>query len=127
LSRNLGRLPHAVEMTVFRVVQECLTNIHRHSGSSTARLRLVRGSSYLVLEVEDTGHGIRGGAPSGVGILSMEERVQQLNGLLEIASSRDGTVVTARIPIPTFSGQMLRRARKRAMTGNARPAPPKCR
>ena len=96
---NLGRLPEDVETTVFRVVQECLTNIHRHSGSSTARLRLIRGPSNLVLEVEDAGHGIREDARSGVGIASMRERVEQLNGRLEIASHRGGTTVKATIPL----------------------------
>jgi signal transduction histidine kinase len=85
-----------VETTLFRIVQECLTNIHRHSGSTTARIRLIRGVSSLVLEVEDAGHGI-GDVPSGVGIASMRERVQQLNGQFEIASYPDGTTVKAMI------------------------------
>ena len=96
VSPDLGRLPQAVETTLFRIVQECLTNIHRHSGSTTARIRLIRGVSSLVLEVEDAGHGI-GDAPSGVGIASMRERVQQLNGQFEIASYPDGTTVKAMI------------------------------
>lgn len=100
---DLGRLPQAVETTVFRLVQECLTNIHRHSGSSTARVRLVRKPSNLVLEVEDAGRGIRGNAPSGVGIASMRERVQQLDGWLEIASNPGGTTVRATIPLPVAS------------------------
>lgn len=99
VSPNLGRLPQDAETAVFRVVQECLTNIHRHSGSSTARLRLTRGPSDVVLEVEDAGHGIRGEAPSGVGIASMRERVQQLNGRLEIASQPGRTTVKATIPL----------------------------
>jgi signal transduction histidine kinase/DNA-binding NarL/FixJ family response regulator len=96
---ELGRLPEDVETAVFRVVQECLTNIHRHSGSSTARLRLIRGPSNLILEVEDAGHGYRRDAPSGVGIASMRERTQQLNGRLEIASRSSGTTVKATIPL----------------------------
>jgi len=103
VSPGLGRLPPDVEMTVFRVVQECLTNIHRHSGSSTARLRLIRGPSTLFLEVEDAGHGIREDAPSGVGIASMRERVQQLDGRLEIASHAGGTTVKATIPLTMVS------------------------
>jgi PAS domain S-box-containing protein len=96
---DLGRLPQAVETTAFRLVQECLTNIHRHSGSSTARLRLMRGRSNLILEVEDAGHGMRSDALSGVGIASMKERVQQLNGWLEIASGPGGATVRATIPL----------------------------
>lgn len=99
VSPDLGRLPQDVETTVFRVLQECLTNIHRHSGSSSARVRLIRGPSNLVLEVEDAGLGIRGDAPSGVGIASMRERVQELNGRLEIVSHPGGTTVKATIPL----------------------------
>jgi len=92
-------LPQAMETTVFRVLQECLTNIHRHSGSSTARVRLIRGPSDLVLEVEDAGHGIRTDALSGVGIASMRERVQQLNGRLEIVTHPGGTTIRATFPL----------------------------
>jgi signal transduction histidine kinase len=99
VSPDLGRLPQTVETTVFRVVQECLTNIHRHSGSGTARLRLSRDAANLVLEVEDAGQGIREGAPSGIGIASMRERVQQLHGRLEIHSNPHGTIVKATIPL----------------------------
>jgi PAS domain S-box-containing protein len=99
LSAGLGRFPQAMETAVFRVVQECLTNIHRHSGSSTARLRLTRGPSNLVLEVEDAGQGIHDAAPSGVGIASMRERVRQVNGWLEVTSGHGGTIVTATIPL----------------------------
>jgi len=99
VSPDLGRLPEDVETAVFRVVQECLTNIHRHSGSSTARLRVIRCASNLVLEVGDAGRGFRRDAPSGVGIASMRERVQQLNGRLEIASNPSGTSVKATIPL----------------------------
>ena len=83
VASNLGRLPEAIETTVFRVVQECLTNIHRHSGSTTARVRIIRDNSNLVLEVEDAGHGIRDDAPTGVGVASMRERVRQLNGRVQ--------------------------------------------
>jgi PAS domain S-box-containing protein len=96
---DLGRLPEAIETTVFRLVQECLTNIHRHSGSSTARIRLIRGPSNLVLEVEDAGHGIRDDAPTGVGVTSMRERVRQLNGGLEIVTHPGGTTVKVTIPL----------------------------
>jgi PAS domain S-box-containing protein len=99
VSSDLGRLPHAVETTVFRIVQECLTNIHRHSGSSTARICLRRGASDLVLEVQDSGTGLRGNAPPGVGIASMQERLQQLRGSLEISSQPGGTNVKAVIPL----------------------------
>jgi signal transduction histidine kinase len=96
---DLGRVPQAVETAVFRVVQESLTNIRRHAGSATARVRLLRSPSNLVLEVSDAGRGIGDDAPSGVGIASMRERVEQLNGRLEIASHSSGTKVKATIPL----------------------------
>jgi PAS domain S-box-containing protein len=97
---DLGRLPRLIETTVFRIVQESLTNIHRHSGSDTARVRLAKDPSNLVLEVEDAGYGIRADAPSGVGIASMRERLQQVNGRLETISRPGGTVIKATIPLP---------------------------
>jgi signal transduction histidine kinase len=96
---ELGRLPEDVETAIFRVVQECLTNIHRHSGSSTGRVRLTRRTSSLVLEVMDAGHGFGADIAPGVGIASMRERTQQLNGRLEIASHSNGTIVKATIPV----------------------------
>ena len=96
---DLGRVPHAVETAVFRIVQECLTNVHRHSGSSTGRVRLTRFSSSLVLEVLDAGHGFGADTVPGVGIAGMRERVQQLHGRLEIASHSSGTTVKATIPV----------------------------
>jgi PAS domain S-box-containing protein len=101
LSPGLGGLPEAVETAIFRVVQECLTNIHRHSGSSTASVRLIRMASNLVLEVEDAGRGICRDATSGVGIPGMRERVQQLDGRLEISSNTGGTAIKATIPLPS--------------------------
>lgn len=97
---DLGRLPRLIETTVFRIVQESLTNIHRHSGSDTARVRLAKNPSNLVLEIEDAGEGIRADAPSGVGIASMRERLQQVNGRLETISRPGGTVIRATIPLP---------------------------
>ena len=96
---DLGRVPQAVETAVFRIVQECLTNVHRHSGSSTGRVRLRRCSSSLILEVMDAGHGFGPDTPPGVGIAGMRERVQQLNGRLEIVSHSSGTTVKATIPV----------------------------
>jgi len=96
---DLGRVPQAVETAVFRIVQECLTNVHRHSGSSTGRVRLRRCSSSLILEVMDAGHGFGPDTAPGVGIAGMRERVQQLNGGLEIASHSSGTTVKATIPV----------------------------
>ena len=96
---NLGRLPQEVETALFRVVQEALANIHRHSGSSTASIQLVRGPTNVTLAVTDAGRGIRSDTPPGVGIASMRERVQQLGGGLDIGSANGRTTVKAVIPI----------------------------
>jgi len=107
ISEDLGRLQQDLETAIFRIVQECLTNIHRHSESPVARIRISRSDSEVSLEVEDRGKGIpqekreamgSGGTP-GVGIRGMRERLRQLGGNLEIKSNGSGTVVVARLPV----------------------------
>ncbi|HTD66593.1 MAG TPA: ATP-binding protein [Candidatus Limnocylindria bacterium] len=103
---RFGRLPGDVEMALFRVVQESLTNVHRHSGSARATIELQRGREEIVLEIQDFGDGISpevstGQTPSlalGVGIAGMRERLQQLGGRLQIESSSAGTRVLAVVP-----------------------------
>ncbi|MCW5554656.1 MAG: PAS domain S-box protein [Verrucomicrobiae bacterium] len=104
LQEDLGRLPADAELALFRMVQEGLGNIHRHSGSSTATIRLAREPDRVSLVIEDTGHGIpvevlsalqsQTGAV-GVGIAGMRERLHQLKGRLEIDSGTGGTTVRA--------------------------------
>jgi PAS domain S-box-containing protein len=105
---DLPRLPKDCELTLFRVFQESLTNVHRHSQSKTVRIRLLTEGDDAILEVKDRGKGIPSvstpfGSSShntlGVGIRGMRERVRQLGGTLEIDSTPDGTTVTARIAI----------------------------
>jgi signal transduction histidine kinase len=100
---DAGRLPPEIEMALFRIVQESLTNIHRHSGSDTAIIRLSRSMSEIALEVTDKGSGMSVGATPGVGIASMRERAQQLGGRLEISSQNGGTRLKAVIPLPSVS------------------------
>jgi len=104
--------PHEVSLTLFRVVQESLTNIHRHSQSATAQVRLSADDKELLLEVEDQGCGIprevlesEGVQSLGVGIRGMRERVSQLNGSLEVDSKAGGTTVRVRLPLPTTAPQ----------------------
>jgi signal transduction histidine kinase len=107
VSDDLGRLPMELEITLFRVVQESLTNVHRHSGSSSASIRLWRSGPEVVLEVEDRGIGVprdklawvktQMPAAVGVGIAGMRERLSQLGGTLEIESGPRGTLVRARL------------------------------
>jgi signal transduction histidine kinase len=107
LSPDLGRLPREVELSLFRVVQESLTNIQRHSGSHQARIRIVRDVKRVILEISDKGRKIpRGGLKSargfssgvGVGIPSMYERVQQVGGRLEIDLRGVGTTIRVTVP-----------------------------
>jgi signal transduction histidine kinase len=106
---DLGRLPSDLETAIFRVVQECLTNIHRHSESPVARVRVASSGGDVQVEVEDEGKGIpqekqaemvSSGLP-GVGLRGMRERLRQLGGSLEIksAGAGKGTVVMARLPV----------------------------
>jgi PAS domain S-box-containing protein len=104
---DLGRLPRDVELSLFRIVQECLTNIHRHSGSLTAFVRLARSRQGVTLEVTDEGKGfssngesiVSGNETPGVGLRGMRERVRQLGGQFEITSNATGTHVFASLPL----------------------------
>jgi PAS domain S-box-containing protein len=98
-------LTSEARVALFRIVQEALSNIHRHSGSKTARVRLAREGAEAVLEVADDGRGIptpSGGGPQvlpGVGLASMRERAHHLGGRLEIHSGTTGTLVRAFVPL----------------------------
>jgi len=100
---NLGRLSADLERALFRVVQESLGNVHRHSGSMTARIMVVRKGTTIILEIGDQGHGLKirsdgSAAKVGVGLTGMRERVRLLGGRLEIESSGRGTTVRAIVP-----------------------------
>jgi signal transduction histidine kinase len=99
LSPGLGGLSSEGEMAVFRIVQECLANVHRHSGSGAATVQLVQSESEIRLEVSDNGHGFQGDPSASIGIASMRERVQELGGSLDIVSTIGGTTVKAIIPL----------------------------
>jgi PAS domain S-box-containing protein len=107
ISPRLGRMKPSVELALFRVVQESLTNIQRHSGSSQAKIRIERDPGRITLEMSDKGSGIprnlrrHNGKLSfgpGVGIPSMHERVKLIGGQLDIESSSSGTTVRVTIP-----------------------------
>jgi PAS domain S-box-containing protein len=104
---DFGRLPRDVELAIFRVLQESLTNVHRHSGSPTAHARIAIGGGTVNLEVHDHGKGIPPGVLEmgpdslgklGVGLGGMTERMRQLGGSLELISTADGTTVRASVP-----------------------------
>jgi two-component system NarL family sensor kinase len=100
---DIAKLPDQIELTVFRILQECLTNVHRHSGSKVAKVKIAPGDNNIALEVGDEGRGLipqnGSGEPAGVGITGMRERVHELGGNFEIASTPAGTVVKAVLPI----------------------------
>jgi PAS domain S-box-containing protein len=106
LPSDLGRLSRELELTIFRVVQESLTNIHRHSGSRTAAILITREDTRLSLQIRDTGRGMCRtkakavtGASSGVGLRGMRERLAQVGGDLTLQSDGDGTLITAILPL----------------------------
>jgi signal transduction histidine kinase len=104
-SEDFGRQPEDIETAVFRIVQESLTNVHRHSGSATAHVRLIREQDSVRVEVNDRGKGMTVETRSkraelGIGIQGMKERVSQLGGHFEIQSDTNGTTVIASFDCP---------------------------
>ncbi|HEY2119689.1 MAG TPA: PAS domain-containing protein [Candidatus Acidoferrum sp.] len=109
--KELARMSADLEIAIFRVVQECLTNAHRHSGSSSITVRLACIDSELQVEIEDNGTGIpdeklkefESSGLSGVGLRGIRERLRQLGGSLEIISAHKGTIIRGKVPFqPVF-------------------------
>jgi PAS domain S-box-containing protein len=109
ISQDFERLPRDVELILFRILQESLTNVHRHSGSRTANVRLRREANGAILEVTDCGKGLPAeiveeaerdwvGTP-GVGLRSMSHRLRQFGGKLELISTGSGTLLRAAVPL----------------------------
>jgi len=107
IPEEFGRLSDEMEIAVFRMVQECLTNIHRHSGGTSAAIRLHQEDHRVLVEVKDQGKGISlekqlelsSPGRTGVGFRGMRERIRQLGGTLEIQSDNAGTAVKATLPL----------------------------
>jgi len=114
---DIGRLPQPIEAALFRIAQEGLTNVHRHSGSPSAQISLRRDqrsgmAPSIVLAIADFGKGmshhvaaapansIEPGGARGVGLAGMRERLHQFGGQLDVRSSARGTVLTASVPLP---------------------------
>jgi PAS domain S-box-containing protein len=107
IADGFGRLPSEIELALFRIVQECLTNIHRHSGSKSATIRLSRTADSVALEVKDQGKGIPSekldgirAQRSGIGITGMRERIRHFNGAIQIHSGPTGTRISITLPLP---------------------------
>jgi signal transduction histidine kinase len=104
---EIGRLPRPVETALFRVVQEALTNVHRHASTKTASIRLTATATAVALEIHDEGHGLRDPVTHqhglrgalGVGIQGMRQRVRQLGGTFYVEFSDTGTTVRVRVPM----------------------------
>jgi signal transduction histidine kinase len=104
---DFGRLRRDIETALFRVVQEALTNVHRHSGASVVEVRVDVDAEQVWLEVKDNGRGmshdrlraVESGSETGVGLAGMRERVRELGGSLSIKSSQSGTSLGISIPI----------------------------
>jgi signal transduction histidine kinase len=116
LPPDLSRLPEAMEMALFRVLQESLTNVHRHSKATSAEIRLQLSAHAVTLEVTDHGQGIppavlskmqKDGTRVGVGLAGMRERSYELGGKLEIQSDSRGTTVRFIIPFSSGQGQAV--------------------
>jgi PAS domain S-box-containing protein len=115
VSPDFDRVPGDLELALFRVLQESLTNVHRHSGSSTAIVRLLSKDHAVILQVIDEGKGAQSKnledraqdwmGTFGVGLRGMNERLRQLGGSLELSSTREGTTVSATLPLPNASSE----------------------
>jgi signal transduction histidine kinase len=122
---DFGRLARELETTIFRLVQECLTNIHRHSQSPVATIRISQTDAHVDVEVRDEGRGIPqeklsemiSSGTAGVGIGGMRERARQLGGTLEVKSEGEGkgTTVLARLPVTTNSSPVIAAAVARGL------------
>ena len=107
VAQPIGRLSSEIETALFRIVQESLTNVRKHSGSDTVVIRLEKSSEEIVLEIKDNGSGFKVDledaqnsefAP-GVGVPGMKQRLRQLGGKLEISSNGNGTKITGFVPL----------------------------
>jgi PAS domain S-box-containing protein len=105
---DLPRLPEAVEIALFRILQESLTNVHRHSRAPSAEIKVEADAEQVSIEVRDHGHGIPGyilrhvdgdGSKLGVGLAGMRERIHELGGEFEVLSDEHGTTVRAVVPL----------------------------
>lgn len=112
ISIPMKRLPEAVELALFRILQEALTNVHRHSGSQQVEVELSAPSRSVVLEVKDYGHGLpqglldrfqKDGTGAGVGLAGIRGRLKELGGELIVLSGSSGTTLRAMIPLPGTS------------------------
>jgi len=117
ISEHIERFPRELELMVFRLIQECVTNIHRHSGSKRAMIQILREPDRIVVEVRDEGKGMTPARlaqiqsnGSGVGIRGMRERLRRFNGEMKIDSNGAGTTIRVTIPVSETLGGIAKSA-----------------
>ena len=106
MPEDFGRLPKEIELIMFRMVQESLTNVLRHSGAKSCEIQIDRTAQRVTLEIRDDGKGISeeklaaiNEGRSGVGIRGMRDRVRHLNGELHVRSTGAGTTISIALPL----------------------------
>lgn len=111
LPDNLARLSTDMEVAIYRAVQECLANVHRHSGSPVATVRLSQSLDELALQIEDRGRGIASESfsgiaskeASGLGLRVMRERIGDFRGNMQVSCRPDGTRISITLPLPEYA------------------------
>lgn len=125
---GFDRLPSEVETALFRILQEALTNVHRHSGSRSVEVRLTRDSTLVVLAIQDHGKGIpqdtldrfkKSGTNVGVGLAGMRERIKELGGTFHLESGPKGTLLKAIVPIASAEKPQVTRSVARSYNPGA--------
>ena len=128
IPEGFDRLPSEIETALFRILQESLTNVHRHSGSRSVQVRLTRDTAFVVLAIQDHGKGIppdalerfkQNGSNLGVGLAGMRERTKELGGSLHLESGPKGTLLKAVVPISSQGNPQRTRPVTRAYTAGA--------
>jgi two-component system, NarL family, sensor kinase len=121
IPEEVDELPEDLQRAILRVVQEALTNVHRHADASQVSVNARIRSGRLVVRIRDNGHGMTGAARPdgpvrmGVGVAGMRARLEQFGGSLRIRTGRGGTCVTAMIPIPRTGRAPHSAGRRRMM------------
>jgi len=128
LPPDLGRLPQRIEMALFRVLQEALTNVHRHAHASAVDISLERRIECVAMEARDYGRGIapeqlqrlqESSSIGSVGVAGMRERAHELSGMLDIRSDQSGTVLRVMIPVPCTKDKSTRLRQRKARRKSA--------
>lgn len=128
IPEGFERLPSEIETALFRILQESLTNVHRHSGSRSVEIRLTLDSTFVDLSIQDHGKGIppetldrfkKTGTNVGVGLAGMRERIKELGGTFQLESSSKGTLLKAIVPIISAEKPQIAKAASRPYNSGA--------